>query len=43
MNLKNNLYLNKMTEKVSVVTILHGETEFIPLIKDNYQNFCNKI
>lgn len=42
MNLKNNLYLNKMSEKVSVVTILHGETEFIPLIKDNYQNFCDK-
>ena len=28
-----------MTDKVSIVTILHGETEFIPLILDNYQNF----
>jgi len=28
-----------MSEKVSVITILHGETEFIPLIKHNYQNF----
>ena len=28
-----------MIEKVSIVTILHGETEFIPLILDNYQNF----
>ena len=31
-----------MSEKISVVTILHGETEFIPLIKNNYQNFCDK-
>ena len=28
-----------MTEKVSIVTILHGETEFIPLIIDNFKNF----
>ena len=28
-----------MTDNVSIVTILHGETEFIPLILDNYQNF----
>ena len=28
-----------MTDKVSIVTILHGETEFIPLILDNYKNF----
>ena len=26
-------------EKVSVVTILHGEKEFIPLILHNFQNF----
>ena len=30
-----------MSEKVSVVTILHGETEFIPLIKHNFQTFSN--
>ena len=28
-----------MPEKVSVVTILHGEKEFIPLILHNFQNF----
>ena len=28
-----------MTDNVSIVTILHGEKEFIPLILDNYQNF----
>lgn len=27
-----------MAEKVSIVTILHGETEFIPLIIDNFKN-----
>jgi hypothetical protein len=31
-----------MSEKISVVTILHGEKEFIPLIKNNYHNFCDK-
>ena len=32
-----------MSEKVSIITILHGEEEFIPLIKDNYNNFLNKV
>ena len=32
-----------MSEKVSIITILHGEEEFIPLIKDNYINFLNKV
>ena len=31
-----------MSEKVSVVTILHGENEFIPLIRYNYQILCDK-
>ena len=31
-----------MSEKISIVTILHGETEFIPLILDNFQNFNNR-
>jgi len=31
-----------MSETISVVTILHGEKEFIPLIKDNYQIFRDK-
>lgn len=31
-----------MSEKISIVTILHGEKEFIPLIKDNYNNFLDK-
>lgn len=31
-----------MTEKISIVTILHGEKEFIPLILDNYKNFIDK-
>ena len=26
-------------KNVSVVTILHGEKEFIPLILNNFQNF----
>ncbi len=30
-----------MSEKISVITILHGEKEFIPLIKHNYKQFCN--
>ena len=30
-----------MSEKISIITILHGEQEFIPLIKDNYQKLCN--
>ena len=25
--------------KVSVITLLHGEKEFVPLILHNYQNF----
>jgi hypothetical protein len=29
-------------EKVSIVTILHGEKEFIPLIKYNYNSFLDK-
>jgi hypothetical protein len=34
---------DKVTEnKVSIVTILHGEKEFIPLIKNNYNSFINK-
>ena len=28
-------------DKVSVITMLHGEKEFIPLIKHNYNNFVN--
>ena len=31
-----------MTEKISIVTILHGEKEFVPLILDNYKNFIDK-
>ena len=31
-----------MTENVSVLCILSGNEEFIPLIKDNYNNFVNK-
>ena len=31
----------KVLDKVSIVTILHGEKEFIPLIKHNYRNFNN--
>ena len=31
-----------MSEKISIVTILHGETEFIPLILDNFQNFNDR-
>ena len=31
-----------MSEKISIITILNGEIEFIPLIIDNYNNFCNK-
>mgnify|MGYP001200708125 CR=1 FL=1 len=30
-----------MSEKISIVTILHGEEEFIPLIKHNYNLFSN--
>ena len=30
-----------MSEKISVITILHGEKEFIPLIQHNFQNFNN--
>ena len=30
-----------MSEKISVVTILHGEKEFIPLIRHNFKNFLN--
>jgi len=33
---------NGTKESISVVTILHGEKEFIPLIKDNYSRFCDK-
>ena len=33
---------DKIYDKVSIVTILHGEKEFIPLIKDNYNSFVNK-
>ena len=32
-----------MSEKVSIITIIHGDKEFIPLIKDNYNNFLNKV
>ena len=32
-----------MSEKISIVTILHGEKEFISLIKDNYNNFLDKL
>ena len=32
----------KVSEKISVVTILHGEKEFIPLIKNNYRIFHDK-
>ena len=28
--------------KTSIITILHGEKEFIPLIRDNYNNFVEK-
>lgn len=31
-----------MSEKISIITILHGEKEFIPLIKHNYNNFLDK-
>ena len=31
-----------MSEKISIVTILHGDKEFIPLIRDNYNNFLDK-
>ncbi len=31
-----------MTEKISIITILHGDKEFIPLIRDNYNNFVDK-
>ena len=31
-----------MSEKVSIITIFHGEKEFIPLIKNNYNNFLDK-
>ena len=31
-----------MTEKVSIITIFHGEKEFIPLIKHNYNKFLDK-
>ena len=31
-----------MTTKTSIITILHGEEEFIPLIKSNYNNFLDK-
>jgi len=31
-----------MSEKISIITILHGEKEFIPLIKHNYQSFLDK-
>ena len=30
-----------MSDKVSVVTIMHGETEFIPLLLHNYENMTN--
>ena len=33
---------DKISDKVSIVTILHGEKEFIPLIKNNYNSFVNK-
>ena len=28
-----------MNKGISIITILHGEEEFIPLIKDNFNNF----
>lgn len=31
-----------MSDKVSIITILHGDKEFIPLIRDNYNNFLDK-
>lgn len=31
-----------MTTKTSIITILHGEEEFIDLIKSNYNNFLDK-
>ncbi len=31
-----------MSEKISIVTILHGEKEFIPIIIDNYTKFKDK-
>ena len=31
-----------MSEKVSIITVLHGDKEFIPLIRDNYNRFLNK-
>lgn len=31
-----------MSEKVSIITVLHGDKEFIPLIRDNYNHFLNK-
>ena len=31
----------KSPEKISIITILHGEKEFIPLIKDNYLKLSN--
>lgn len=31
-----------MTEKVSIITIFHGDKEFIPLIKHNYKSFLDK-
>ena len=31
--------MSAIPDKVSVVTILHGEKEFIPLILHNFQNF----
>ena len=31
-----------MTEKVSIITIFHGDKEFIPLIKHNYKSFLDE-
>ena len=31
-----------MSEKVSIITVLHGDKEFIPLIRNNYNRFLNK-
>ena len=31
-----------MSDKVSIVTILHGEKEFIPLITHNFNSFNKK-
>ncbi len=31
-----------MSEKVSIITILHGDKEFIHLIRNNYNRFLNK-